>query len=154
MRIRIWIVFRVWAHGFAQQEVKAKALWRTASHSRKGRAYLVVLAAGEGGKVGGRPQRPAQSSVGGGLRAAAHAWGVGVCHRRRPTATTPESWRTWPRWSCSWTWDDTETPEHVTVRRRRRGLSRHRMGRSGPGTLRAWSSNGRQQPKQLVNPKP
>ena len=54
---------KVWAHGFAQQEGKTK-----------GKAYLVVLVAGEGGGVG-RQRRPAQSSVGGGC---AHAWGVGA----------------------------------------------------------------------------
>jgi putative NADPH-quinone reductase len=68
--MRIRIVVRVWAHGFAQQEVKTKERavlahgFARQEGKTKGRAYLVVLVAGEGGKVG-RQQRPAQSSVGG-----------------------------------------------------------------------------------------
>ena len=66
--MRIRIVFRVWAHGFAQQEVKTKERavlahgFAQQEGKTKGRAYLVVLVAGEGGEVRWQ-RRPAQSSV-------------------------------------------------------------------------------------------
>jgi len=69
---------RAWAHGFAQQEEKTK-----------GRAYLVMLVAGEGAEDGdlGTWRRAAANRRRPPQRQTAHATGTGVCReraRRRP----------------------------------------------------------------------